>query len=89
MAESTITSKGQTTIPIEIRRRLKLKPGDRIEFFVQPDGKVVLIPRNLDIRALKGMLGPAPRRVSLEEMEEAIRTRRAERGMRGIDRNRH
>ena len=89
MAESTITSKGQTTIPIEIRRHLKLKPGDRIQFFVEPDGKVVLIPRNLDIRALKGMLGPPPRRASLEEMEEAIRTRRAERGIRGIDRNRH
>lgn len=82
MAESTITSKGQTTIPIEIRRRLKLKPGDRIEFFVQPDGKVVLIPRNLDIRALKGMLGPAPRRVSIEEMNAAIRKRAVQRALR-------
>jgi AbrB family looped-hinge helix DNA binding protein len=82
MAKSTITSKGQTTIPIEIRRRLKLKQGDRIEFFVQPDGKVVLIPRNLDIRALKGMLGPAPRRVSIEEMNAAIRKRAVQRALR-------
>jgi antitoxin PrlF len=89
MAESTITSKGQTTIPIEIRRRLKLKTGDRIEYVVEPDGKIVLVPRNLDIRQLKGILGPPPRRASLEEMEEAIRLRRAQRGMRGIDRNRH
>jgi len=89
MAESTITSKGQTTIPIEIRHRLKLKPGDRIEYIVEEDGKIVLRPRNLDIRELKGILGPPPRRVSLEEMEDAIRTRRAERGMRGLGRNRH
>jgi bifunctional DNA-binding transcriptional regulator/antitoxin component of YhaV-PrlF toxin-antitoxin module len=59
-----------------------LKPGDRIEFFVQPDGKVVLIPRNLDIRALKGMLGPAPRRVSIEEMNAAIRKRAVQRALR-------
>ena len=88
MAESTMTSKGQTTIPIEIRRRLKLKPGDRIEYVVDKGGKIVLSPRNLDIRELKGILGPPPRHVSLEEMETVIRTRRAERGMRGIGRNR-
>jgi antitoxin PrlF len=82
MAESTITSKGQTTIPIEIRRHLKLKPGDRIQFFVESDGKVVLVPRNLDIRALKGMLGPAPRRISIEEMDAAIRKEAVRRAMR-------
>jgi antitoxin PrlF len=89
MAESVLRTKGQITIPVEIRRHLKLKPGGRIQFFVEPDGKVVLVPHDLDIRALKGMLGPAPRRVSLEEMKAAVRTRRAQRGMRGIDRNRH
>ena len=75
MAASTLTSKGQTTIPGEIRRHLKLKPGDRLEFVVEPDGKVVLVPATVDIAALKGMLAPAPRRVSLEEMDEAIRKR--------------
>ena len=75
MAVSTITSKGQTTIPGEIRRHLKLKPGDRIEFVVEPDGKVVLVPATADVRELKGILAPAPRRVSLEEMEAAIRRR--------------
>jgi len=75
MAASTITSKGQTTIPGEIRRRLKLKPGDRVEFLVEPDGKVVLVPATVDASELKGLLAPAPRRVSLEEMEAAIRRR--------------
>jgi antitoxin PrlF len=75
MALSTITSKGQTTIPGEIRRYLKLKAGDRVEFIVEPDGKVVLVPATVDVRELKGLLAPAPRRVTLEEMETAIRKR--------------
>jgi antitoxin PrlF len=73
MATSTLTRKGQTTIPGEIRRHLKLKPGDRIDFVVEPNGKVTLVPATIDILALKGMLGPARRRVSLDEMDDAIR----------------
>jgi AbrB family looped-hinge helix DNA binding protein len=75
MALSTITSKGQTTIPGEIRRHLKLKTGDRIEFVVEADGKVVLVPATVDVSELKGLLAPSPRRVSLAEMEAAIRKR--------------
>jgi antitoxin PrlF len=75
VAVSTITNKGQTTIPGEIRRHLKLKPGDRVEFLVEPDGKVVLVAATVDASELKGLLAPAPRRVSLEEMEVAIRKR--------------
>jgi antitoxin PrlF len=75
MPISTLTSKGQTTIPGEIRKHLKLKPGDRIEFVVEKDGKVRLIALNLDVASLKGMLAPAPRRASLEEMDAAIRKR--------------
>ena len=48
MALSTITSKGQTTIPGEIRRHLKLRPGDRVEFIVEPDGRVILVPATMD-----------------------------------------
>ncbi|MHB8382188.1 MAG: AbrB/MazE/SpoVT family DNA-binding domain-containing protein [Candidatus Binataceae bacterium] len=75
MTVSTITSKGQTTIPGEIRRHLKLKPGDRIQFIVEDDGKVVLVPATVDVSELKGLLAPAPRRVSLEAMDAAIRKR--------------
>jgi antitoxin PrlF len=42
MPVSPITTKGQITIPGEIRRHLKLNPGDRVEFIVEPDGKVIL-----------------------------------------------
>jgi AbrB family looped-hinge helix DNA binding protein len=77
MPVSTLTRKGQTTIPGEIRRHLKLKAGDRIEFVVEKDGKVRLVPLNVDIASLKGLLAPAPRRASLEEMDAAIRKRAA------------
>lgn len=73
MPTATLTSKGQTTIPKEIRERLKLKPGDRIEFVVEDGGRVVLRPRNRSLDDLVGMLKPRDgRRASIEEMNEAI-----------------
>jgi AbrB family looped-hinge helix DNA binding protein len=42
--ESALTSKGQATIPKAIREHLRLKPGDRVKFFVHPDGGVVINP---------------------------------------------
>lgn len=75
MATSTVTSKGQTTLPGEIRRHLKLKAGDRVEYIVEADGKVVLSPATVDARELKGLLAPAPRLLSVEEMDAAIRNR--------------
>jgi antitoxin PrlF len=53
---STVTSKGQMTMPAEIRRRLNLKAGDRVEFVVAPDGRVSLRALNLPTEALFGML---------------------------------
>jgi antitoxin PrlF len=75
MAVSTVAGKGQTTIPGEIRRHLKLKAGDRLEFLVEPDGRVILVPATVDVADLKGLLAPAPRRVSIEEMDDAVRER--------------
>jgi len=43
--ESAITSKGQVTIPKPIREFLRVKPGDRVKFFMHPDGTVVLLPK--------------------------------------------
>jgi len=69
--ESAITVKGQATIPKAIREHLRLKPGDRVKFFVHPDGTVVLLPK-LPVSALKAML-PRPRRpVSIERMRKAV-----------------
>ncbi len=69
--ESALTSKGQITIPKAIRDQLNLAPGDKVKFFIQPDGNLVILPK-LPITALKGMVRPIGRPVSLEEMDAAI-----------------
>jgi antitoxin PrlF len=75
--ESAITVKGQATIPKAIRDHLRLKPGDRIKFFVHPDGTVVLLPKR-PISDLRGMV-KSRKRVSIEEMNEAIATQAVKR----------
>jgi len=50
-----------------------LKAGERIEFVVGRDGRVTIVPAMVDITAFKAMLGPARRRILLEEMDAAIR----------------
>ena len=75
--ESALTSKGQATIPKTIRDHLRLKPGDRVKFFVHPDGTVVLLPK-LPPSALRGIVKPRRRRVSIAEMDEAAAAGAAE-----------
>jgi antitoxin PrlF len=53
MQQSVVTSKGQTTIPKEIREFLKLKPNDRL-FYLVEEGKVILKPLHGDILELRG-----------------------------------
>jgi antitoxin PrlF len=72
MNVSTLTSKGQTTIPKDIRDRLGLKPGDKIKFMVNPDGSVTLVAANLSVRQLRGILPRPERPATIEEMNEAI-----------------
>ena len=67
--ESAITVKGQATIPKAIREHLCLKPGDRVKFFVHPDGSVVLLPKR-PASVLRGIVKPR-RRASIDEMNEA------------------
>ncbi len=79
MATSTLTSKGQTTIPLEIRKHLNLRPDDRMEFIIQKNGHVLLLPATLEVSELEGVL-PAPKKpVPLTEMERVIRRRGANR----------
>jgi antitoxin PrlF len=73
MPISTLTSKGQTTIPAAIRDFLNLQTGDRLEFITQEDGKVMLVPATEDVAALKGLLPKPEKTVSLEAMQKAIR----------------
>jgi antitoxin PrlF len=70
--ESALTVKGQATIPKSIRDHLGLKPGDRVKFFVHPDGTVVLLPK-LPASALRGMLKSRRRKaLTIEQMDRAI-----------------
>ena len=54
--EGTLTSKGQTTIPKEIRDSLGMKPGDRMTFTLMPDGTVVLRVKTRKVLDLAGVL---------------------------------
>ncbi|OFZ66402.1 MAG: AbrB family transcriptional regulator [Betaproteobacteria bacterium RBG_16_56_24] len=54
--DATLTSKGQTTIPKEIRDELGMKPGDRMTFTLMPDATVVMRVKNKSISDLAGTL---------------------------------
>ena len=73
--ETTLTSKGQVTIPKAVRDALHLRTGDRLDFILQPDGTVRVLPVKGSVKALKGILPKPARAVSLEDMERAIRLR--------------
>ncbi len=76
--EATLTSKGQITIPKAVRDTLKLHVGDRIEFLVDPDGSVRIVPATRPVTDLKALLSRPRRALSLEEIDTVI----AERGAR-------
>ncbi|MCC5622038.1 AbrB/MazE/SpoVT family DNA-binding domain-containing protein [Nostoc sp. CHAB 5715] len=73
MASATITSKGQITIPQEIRDYLHLDTGSKVDFVIDENGTVKLIPLNVPIQTLSGFLHrPGMKSATLEEMEVAI-----------------
>ncbi len=77
MPAATLTSKGQTTIPKAVREYLHLRPGDRMEFILEENGRVVLVPAVVDVRELKGILSPPKKPVTIEKMKKVIRKRGA------------
>jgi len=68
--KSSLTTKGQTTVPKEVRDFLKLKPGSNIKWFVNPLGHVEIRPV-LPVAALKGILKYSGPPVSIEDMDPA------------------
>jgi antitoxin PrlF len=79
MSESTISSKGQVTIPKAIRTRLHLKVGDRLRFVVEADGSVRLAAATRDVSTLRDILPRPKRRATVDEMQSVIRRRAAKR----------
>ena len=75
MATSTLTSKGQTTIPQEVRSYLGLHTGDKLEFIIEEDGRVVLEALTGDVQELKGFLPKPKKTVSVEQMNKTIAKR--------------
>ena len=70
MLESTLTSRGQTTVPLAVRKALGLKPGDRLRYIIE-DGAVRIRPLR-SIRRLRGIVKHVGPSVTLKEMDRAI-----------------
>ncbi len=70
---ATVTSKGQVTLPVELRRRFHLETGARVDFVVRDDGRIELVPISGSMKRLKGMLPKPNNYVSLADMERGIR----------------
>jgi antitoxin PrlF len=71
--DATLTSKGQLTLPKELRRRLGVREGSKLRFTIEPGDRVVMSPAAQSIQRLFGALGRPPRSATLEEMDEAVR----------------
>jgi len=71
MSESTVTSKGQITIPKAVREVLHLDVGDTVYFDVRQDGTVVLMARNAPVESLFGLLKRTDAPISIDEMNPA------------------
>ena len=72
MAAATLTSKGQITIPVQVRTALGLDAGDRVEFVELEKGQFAIVAATRSVRELKGMIRKPKRPVSIEEMDAAI-----------------
>jgi AbrB family looped-hinge helix DNA binding protein len=75
MASSTVSSKGQVTIPLEVRTRLGLRAGDRVEF-AQEDGKTVLKPMREQVPSFREYIGAFPCFKTREEINAWVREMR-------------
>ena len=71
MTGATVTSKGQITIPVDVRLRLQVEAGDRVEFVEVAPGRFEIVAAVRSVTALKGMFGKARKIVSIEEMNRA------------------
>ncbi len=73
MPTSTLTSKGQITVPKPIREHLHVTEGDQVDFAIAPNGDVVMHRITGSVAALAGLLHrPSRKAVSIEEMNDAI-----------------
>lgn len=84
MARATLTSKGQITIPAEVREQLGLKPGVKFECYVDREGRVVLVPLTVKLEDLIGILPYSGPPKTIEEINEGIVQAAVDRATRGL-----
>jgi AbrB family looped-hinge helix DNA binding protein len=73
MPSAKLTSKGQITIPLEVRERLGLDTGDRVDFIIRDSGEIVVEPATVDLLELRGSVKRRGKKiVSLDDMQRAI-----------------
>jgi antitoxin PrlF len=83
MTRTTLTSKGQVTIPADIREQLALKAGVKFECYVDQEGRVVLVPLTVKLKDLIGILPYSGPPKTIEEINEAIAQAAVDRATRG------
>jgi antitoxin PrlF len=70
--EATITSKGQVTLPVRLRERLNLRDGDKVEFYVDHDGRIMMRARNRSAKGFLDALEPRRADPAVGSDDEAI-----------------
>jgi antitoxin PrlF len=75
MPSAVVTSKGQITIPKEVREALGVATGDRVEFVESGKGVYEIVAASRDVRELKGMIERPSKPVSVEDMGKAVARR--------------
>jgi AbrB family looped-hinge helix DNA binding protein len=73
MPRSTITSKGQITLPKAVRDALDVSSGDQVSFLIREDGTVLVEAASVDLLGLKGSVKSSVRGVTVENMKDAVR----------------
>ena len=84
MPMATVTSKGQLTIPKEVRKALGIKPGTRVDFYEGEKGEYIFRPRTGSIRDLQGCVPRLDHIVTIEEMDKGIADAVAESFLRSV-----
>jgi len=74
MSTAKLTTKGQITLPLPVRKALGLDVGDRVEF-VEENGRFIVVPASQDAKKLKGLIKRPAKPVTIEAMNAAIRKR--------------
>jgi antitoxin PrlF len=77
MTTATITTKGQITIPADVRNALSVGTGDRVEFVEIEPGQFLFVAANRSVTELKGMFGKATKTATVEDMKRVIAARGA------------